>query len=378
MLIPEVCSQYRTALSLPVNISKYQFQIKIMENINSTSSEDREWQQSVLKYATPDLRKSIWQIINSLVPYLIIWYLMYKSLAYPYWITLLLSLLATGFLIRIFIIFHDCGHRSFFKSAKANKIVGMIMGIIVYTPYHKWHEQHRIHHATSANLDKRGIGDVWTMTVEEYQNSSARDRLVYRVFRNPFVLFLLGPLLVVLMQNRITNKTMNFEQKRNVWFTNIILLLIAFLISAAIGLKAFLLIQVPIIYFGHSLGLWLFYIQHQFEDVVWERQSRWSYKESAVKGSSFLKLPGVFQWFTGNTGFHHVHHLSSKIPNYNLERCHYENEMFNEVKPIMLLSTFKALHLNLWDEANRQMVRFRDVAVSKIESGFKRGTLEVQ
>ena len=350
-----------------------------MEKVNSTSSEDREWQQAVLKYATPDLRKSIWQIINSTVPFLIIWYLMYKSLAYPYWITLLLSIPATGFMIRMFIIFHDCGHKSFFRSAKANKIVGMIMGIVVFTPYHKWHEQHRIHHVTSANLDKRGIGDVWTMTVEEYQNASARDRLVYRVFRNPFVLFLLGPLLVVLMQNRFTKKAMNMEQKRNVWFTNIILLLIALLLSAAIGLKAFLLIQVPIIYLGHIIGLWLFYIQHQFEDVVWERQSRWSYKESAVHGSSFLKLPRVFQWFTGNIGFHHVHHLSSKIPNYNLERCHYENEMFNEVKPIILLSTFKALHLNLWDEANRQMVRFGDVAVSNIvESRFKRGTMEVQ
>jgi omega-6 fatty acid desaturase (delta-12 desaturase) len=333
-----------------------------MENINNNINNDRSWQYTVLRYAKPDLRKSIWQIINSAVPYAIMWYLMYKSLDYPYWVTLLLAVPATGFLIRIFIIFHDCGHRSFFRSARANNIVGTIMGILAFTPFKKWHHQHKIHHATSGNLDKRGIGDVWTMTVDEYTNASAWQRFLYRSFRNPFLMFTAGPLFVVFITNRFTVKSMTKEQKLNIYFTNIILLAMASIISVIMGINAFLLIQLPVILIAHSIGIWLFYIQHTFEDVVWERTGRWDYKTSAVEGSSFLKLPAILQWFTGNIGFHHVHHLSSKIPNYNLESCHYENEMFRDIKPIILFSTFRALNLSLWDEAGRQMIRFREFA----------------
>jgi acyl-lipid omega-6 desaturase (Delta-12 desaturase) len=336
-----------------------------MNNYNDTIQEtDRSWEKVIMKYNKPDLKKSIWQICNSFIPYLIMWYLMYRSLEYSYWITLLLSVVASGFLIRIFIIFHDCGHRSFFASKRANNIVGMIMGIMAFTPFYKWHQQHWIHHSTSGNLDKRGVGDVWTMTLEEYQKSSAKDRFFYRAFRNPFIMFTLGPILVVFFQNRITTKAETKIAKRNVYFTNIIILVIAALMSLLIGLKAFLLIQLPIILIGHSMGLWLFYIQHQFDDVSWERDNKWDYKISAIKGSSFLKLPAVLQWFTGNIGYHHVHHLSSRIPNYNLEKCHKENEIFSEVKTIVLFSTFRALTLGLWDEANRRMVGFRKQSAS--------------
>jgi len=329
--------------------------------INNIQAEDKSWQKITLKYSRPDLRKSIWQIVNSVVPYIFSWYLLYRSLEYPYWVTLLLSVLAAGFLIRIFIIFHDCGHKSFFKSQKANNIVGKIMGILAFTSFYKWHGQHWIHHATSANLDKRGIGDVWTMTLDEYLQSTRWQRFAYRAFRNPFIMFIIGPVFVVFITNRITNKKMPRKEKLNVYFTNVVLLLMAMAISAIIGFKAFLMIQLPVILIGHSIGFWLFYIQHQYDEVMWVRNSEWEYKNAALSGSSFLKLSPVLQWFTGNIGFHHVHHLSPKIPNYNLSRCHYENEIFDTIQPIRLLSTFNALSLNLWDEANMRMIGFRQI-----------------
>jgi omega-6 fatty acid desaturase (delta-12 desaturase) len=238
------------------------------------------------------------------------------------------------------------------------------MGIITFTPYYKWHHHHSIHHATSGNLDKRGIGDVWTMTVDEYLKSPVRKRFFYRAFRNPFIMFTIGPLLVVLLQNRITTRKLTKQEKSNVYFTNIMVFLMALLISLMIGIKAYLLIQLPIILISHSIGIWLFYVQHQFDDVHWERDNNWDYKISAIRGSSFLKLPAIFQWFTGNIGFHHVHHLSSMIPNYSLARCHNENAIFKEVKPINLLSSFKTLTLGLWNEASGKMISFRKIQAS--------------
>jgi omega-6 fatty acid desaturase (delta-12 desaturase) len=303
------------------------------------------------------------------------WYLMYRSLEYPYWVTLLLSVVACGFLIRIFIIFHDCGHRNFFKTKKANETVGKIMGILAFTSFYRWHGEHGVHHATSANLDKRGIGDVWTMTLEEYLKASKREKFIYRAFRNPFILFLIGPVFVVLFTNRFTKKSLTKKEKLNMYFTNMVILGMAAAISLIIGIKAYLLIQLPIVLIGHSIGLWLFYIQHQYDEVIWERNPQWEYKAAALLGSSFLKLNPVFQWFTGNIGFHHVHHLSPKIPNYNLARCHYANEIFQEIKPILFKSTFRALSLNLWDEANRRMIRFRQIPV--LEKDLKYSSVAV-
>lgn len=257
---------------------------------------------------------------------------MIQSLRISDLITLLLAILSSGFLVRLFIIFHDCGHGAFFKSAKANKVVGIILGILAFTPYYKWHNQHQIHHATTGNLDKRGIGDVWTMTVEEYLNSGKWKRTVYKAFRNPFVMFSIGPLFMIFVQNRFPKKFMTKKEKSNMHFTNLALVLIATAMSLLIGLKAYLIIQLPVIIFSHILGLWLFYIQHQFEGVSWYRSSNGDYKTAAIDGSSFLKLPAVLQWFTGNIGFHHLHHLSPRIPNYNLARCQYENDLFKEVR----------------------------------------------
>lgn len=332
--------------------------------ITAQSNNDRSWEKVIMKYNRPDILKSVWQICNSFIPYVVLWYLMYRSLNYSYWLTLLLSILAAGFLIRLFIIFHDCGHGSFFNSRNANKYVGTIMGLLTFTPYTMWTHQHAVHHATSGNLDKRGIGDVWTMTVDEYQNASKGLRFVYRAFRNPILMFTVGPVFVILVQNRITNSKMSKAEKRNVYFTNIMVLLIGTLMSLLIGFKAYLVIQLGVLIIAHMLGLWLFYVQHQFEEVSWERECNWDYRTAAIKGSSFLKLPVVFQWFTGNIGFHHVHHLSSRIPNYNLARCHRENDIFKEVKIINLFATFKTLRLSLWDEASRRMTSFRRIQVS--------------
>jgi omega-6 fatty acid desaturase (delta-12 desaturase) len=322
------------------------------------------WQKAILKYTNPDLKRSIWQICNSLIPYIILWYLMYRSLEYSYWITILLGLIASGFLIRLFIIFHDCGHGSFFKSKKYNDLTGILIGILTFTPYHKWHRQHHIHHNTNGNLDKRGTGDIWTMTVDEYKRSSAWVKLAYRTFRNPLILLIMGPIYMILIQNRFTKKQMALNERLNVWLTNAGILFTGTLFSVFFGLKAYLSIQLPVIFIAHVIGIWLFYIQHQFEDVVWERTSEWDYKTAAIKGSSFLKLHPVLQWFTGNIGFHHIHHLSSRIPNYNLPVCHNENEMFRNVKPIAMFQAFKTLRLNLWDETNRRMTSFRNIVLN--------------
>lgn len=331
-----------------------------MENNNKTKNQDISWQKIVMKYAKPDAGKSILQITNSLLPYIFMWFLMYKSLSYPFWITLLLAVVASGFLIRLFIIFHDCGHGSFFRSREASTITGILTGILSFTPYRSWHSQHAIHHATSGNLDKRGVGDVLTYTVDEYLNSTGWNKFTYKVFRNPFFLFTLGPVVMVI-SNRFTRKGMNKKEKNNIYLTNISIVLVASIISLFIGLKAYLLIQLPVIYFAHLFGLWLFYIQHQFDDVQWERGEVWDYKTAALTGCSFLKLPRLLQWFTGNIGYHHVHHLSSRIPNYNLEACHNENEMFRNIKPIRLSSTFRALWLSLWDEKQQKLISFREL-----------------
>ena len=327
------------------------------KNINK-----QDWQQVISKYDKPDIARSIWQIVNSLVPYIILWYLMYLSLDISYWITLALAFLAAGFLVRMFIIFHDCGHGSFFRTKKANKIVGTILGSLVFTPYERWHNDHAVHHTTVGNLDKRGRGDVWTLTAEEYSELSKRERLIYRLYRNPFILFGIGPFMLFVVWFRFTRKKLNPVEKRSVYITNLILLVYITGLVLLIGWKAFLLIQLPVIYIATLAGVWLFYLQHQFEDVIWLRQDEWDYKKMALEGSSYLKFPRILQWFSGNIGFHHIHHLSPRIPNYNLQRCHFENEMFHNIKPVTFMPSIRTIGLSLWDESRGRLIRFRHLA----------------
>jgi len=328
-----------------------------MVNINPQTS----WREAVMRYAQPDTKTSIWQIVNTLIPYLGLLFLMYLSLEVSYFLTLFLSVFASAFMVRLFIIFHDCGHGSFFKSAKLSETVGIILGIITFTPYHKWHRAHKIHHATVGNLDKRGTGDVWVLTVDEFLTTSKWRRRFYRVYRHPLIMFMIGAPLIFLGANRLTIKELNRKERFNVYLTNFALLLILVAAHFTIGIKAYLMIQLPIIFFGSVAGVWLFYVQHQFEGVHWYRQGEWDYKTVALQGSSFYKLPKMLQWFSGNIGFHHIHHLSPKIPNYKLEECHAENPEFSQIKPITILESFKTMKLRLWDEQNSRLITFKEL-----------------
>jgi acyl-lipid omega-6 desaturase (Delta-12 desaturase) len=319
------------------------------------------WMGIVSKYTRPVLIKSWWQLINSLIPFIILWIAMVYSLQISYWLTLLLSFFAAGFMVRVFIIFHDCGHGSFFKSHKLNLWVGIVTGFICLTPYHKWHRDHKIHHATVGNLDQRGIGDVRTLTVDEYLNSSRLDKFLYRLYRNPLFLFGIAPFFLFVFLHRFTKKYMNFRERLYVYLTNLTLAAVIFLIIQVIGWKHFLMIQLPITYIGTIAGLWLFYVQHQFENVIWTNKGEWDYKKLALEGSSYYKLPRVLQWFTGNIGFHHIHHLSPRIPNYNLEKCHNENEEFQVAKQFTLWTGLHALRLRLWNEKLNKMISFSEL-----------------
>ena len=317
------------------------------------------WKEIVAKYQQPKLSRSLWQVLNTLAPYGGLWYLMHLSLGLSNWLTAALAVLAAGFLVRIFIIFHDCGHGSFFKSRKANDTLGFIAGVLTFTPYFHWRWEHAIHHANAGDLDGRGTGDIWTLTVQEYLEASCWRRFAYRLARNPLVLFLLAPLVVFLIKERFPSRRAGRRERNSVHWTNLGVLAFAVGMTCLFGLKTYVLLQVGIIALAGAGGLWLFYVQHQFEGVYWERNAEWDYCTAALKGSSFYKLPGILRWFSGNIGFHHIHHLSPRIPNYNLERCHEAEPLFQTVKPVTLLSSFKALTFRLWDERRRKLVGFR-------------------
>jgi omega-6 fatty acid desaturase (delta-12 desaturase) len=331
-------------------------------NYNNTNKESKpDWMTIISRYNKPDALKSWWQVINSFGPYIILWVLMIKSIEISYWLTLLLSVFAAGFMIRIFIIFHDCGHGSFFKSKLLNRVVGIIAGLIVFTPYNKWHHEHKIHHQTVGNLDKRGVGDVMTLTVEEYINLSKWKKIYYRIYRNPIVLFGIAPIIVFTIAQRFPKNYMNLKERLYVHLSSLVLAAAVLLLGFTIGWKTFLLVQIPILYIATAHGVWLFYVQHQFEDVLWSKAEDWDYMNTALKGSSMFKLPALLNWFTGNIGYHHIHHLSPMIPNYNLKKCHLENTLFQEVKPITFWSAFGTALLKLYDEKKQRMVRFSEV-----------------
>ena len=316
------------------------------------------WKEIVVEYQKPSLGRALWQILNTLVPYAVLWYLMYRSLAVSYWITLPLMVLAGGFLVRLFIIHHDCGHGSFFKSRKANDILGFITGAVTFAPYYHWRWEHAMHHATSGDLDRRGMGDIWTLTVQEYLESSRWKRFAYRLARNPVVLFLIAPVFMFLVKHRFAKADASKRERHSVYWTNLAILGMAAGMSWLFGVKAYVLIQLTVMAVAGSAGVWLFYVQHQFDGAYWERGSEWNYTAAALEGSSFYKLPKVLQWFSGNIGFHHIHHLSSRIPNYNLERCHKAHPLFNSVKPVTLCSSLKSFGYRLWDEQRKELVGF--------------------
>ncbi len=313
--------------------------------------------QALAPYQKPDNRRSLWQLANTLVPYFLLWPVMVWSLNVSYLLTLALALLTTGFVARIFIIFHDCGHGSFFASRRGNDTVGIITGLITWTPYYRWRRDHAIHHATSGDLDRRGTGDVMVMTVDEFQALSPAKRWFYALWRHPLIMFTIGSFLVFTVFHRFSSKGSGRRERLGVYYTNLLLAGLVCGMIWLIGWKAFLLIQVPILFFTASIGVWLFYVQHNFEGSYWERHPNWDFFRASLKGSSFYKLPAVFQWFSGNIGFHHIHHLDSKIPNYFLQKCHQENPIF-QVKPLTFMQSLRCMRLRLWDEQNKRMVGF--------------------
>jgi omega-6 fatty acid desaturase (delta-12 desaturase) len=314
---------------------------------------------NVAKFQTASLWKARWQLINSFLPYAALWFAMDRALVISYWVMFPIAILAAGFLVRIFIIFHDCGHGSFFGSKRANNAIGALAGLVLLTPYRHWRWQHALHHGTAGDLDRRGSGDIWTLTVQEYLDSTRRQRLSYRLARNPFVLFVIAPLYVFVVHHRFAVSGAPTRERRSVQRTNWALLAIAAAMSAVIGLKSLLLIQLTVSALAGALGLWLFYVQHQFEGAFWSRSEGWNYTDAALRGSSFYKLPRILQWFTGNIGFHHIHHLSPRIANYHLQQCHEADAYFNTVKPVTLLASLKFLTFRLWDEQRNMFVSFR-------------------
>ena len=330
------------------------------------------WKDVVAKYQRPSSSRALWQMVNTLGPYFLLWYLMYLSVAVSWWIAVPLAILAGAFLVRMFIIHHDCGHGSFFKSRKANDLLGFITGVVTLTPYYHWRWEHAAHHATSGDLDRRGLGDIWTLTVLEYLESSRWKRFAYRLARNPVVLFVLAPLFLFLVKHRLPRAKASPRERYSVYWTNLAVLGMAAGLSWIFGVKAYLLIQLVVLMVAGSAGVWLFYVQHQFDDVYWERGDDWDYTTAALQGSSFYKLPRVLQWFSGNIGFHHIHHLSPRIPNYHLEMCHKAEPMFQNVKPVTLFSSLKSLTFRLWDERRRKLVGYRhlrEILKGKLTSG---------
>ncbi|MCR8643369.1 fatty acid desaturase [Paenibacillus sp. N1-5-1-14] len=317
--------------------------------------------KQVAPYEKSNTRASIKQLINTLGPLFVLWFSAYLSLSISYWLSLPIMIIASGFVIRTFIIFHDCCHQSFFKSRRANEIIGTITGILTLFPYQQWKNSHSIHHATSSNLEKRGIGDMWVLTVDEYAASSIGVRIAYRLYRNPFIMFGLGPILLFVFTNRFNTKGAKRKERISTYMTNVSILALYGLLIWIVGWQSFVLIQAPIMFVAGLMGIWLFYVQHQFEDSYFENEDEWSYVKAAVEGSSYYKLPKLLQWITGNIGFHHVHHLSPKVPNYNLEKAHNATPPLQKATTITIGTSLKSLRFRLWDERNKMFVGYRNI-----------------
>jgi acyl-lipid omega-6 desaturase (Delta-12 desaturase) len=314
-------------------------------------------------YARPDLRQAILQMINTFVPYIVLWVILIYMVekGYPLAGIVPFLFLASLFLVRIFIFFHDCSHGSFFASHGANTFLGYVTGILTFTPFTYWQHNHLVHHGTYADLDHRGVGDVWTLTVGEYRAESRIKRLAYRFYRNPFVFLGIGPGYTFLIMQRFLHQWEGKNERFSGAMTNLAILMVACAASLTIGLRTYLLIQLPVFLMAGSIGVWLFYVQHQFEGVYWSRHEEWDPVKAALQGSSYYKLPKVLQWFTGNIGLHHVHHVLPRIPNYKLQQTHDESPIMQTVAPLTVRKSLRSFSLNLWDERQQRLVSFKSL-----------------
>ncbi|HMD56292.1 MAG TPA: fatty acid desaturase [Solirubrobacteraceae bacterium] len=330
------------------------------------------WRDALAPYAQPNLTRALLDLATSVVPYLILSVAMYLLLDVSVWLALALAVPAAALLVRTFIVFHDCSHGSFLVSRRANAWLGMALGLLLYSPFLRWRHDHAVHHATSGDLERRGVGDIRTLTVREYDSLPWRARLGYRLLRNPLVMFGVGPIVALIIGPRIVAKNARPRMRRNVIATNIALAVLVGGLCWLIGWRDYLLVAGPPALLAGSAGIWLFYVQHQFEDAYWEAGGSWTYADAALRGSSFLKLPRVLQFFSGNIGYHHVHHLSARIPNYNLQRAHDENPIFHDVPTLSLWDGIRAVTLKLWDEEKKRLVTFsearREIATREIRA----------
>lgn len=322
---------------------------------------EKTLRENIKKFAVPSNKLAIWQMINTLIPYMLLIVAMYFMILYkvPYIFVILFSIIPGLFLVRIFIFFHDCTHKSFMKNRKSMNILGHIFGILTFTSFYRWQREHVKHHATVGNIDKRGVGDVWTMTVEEYQQSKWLKRFGYRLYRNPLVLFIIGPIYVFLISERLPfeNKTKRDWLSNSI--TNIGVIAIIAIVWLTVGLKYYLMIQLPIIFIAASMGVWLFYVQHQYEDVYWESNKDWDINQAALQGSSVYKLPRLLEWFTGYIGYHNIHHLNARVPNYRLKKLYYSNENLRSDKEITFFKSLKLMRLCLYDVKTKKLISYR-------------------
>lgn len=321
-----------------------------------------EWRAIIARYTGPDTLASLWQVfvtITLLVGGLILGYWLMSRAP---WATALLILPLAGLLVRTFVIMHDCAHGSFLPWPRVNDAIGFVTGVMTFTPFNQWRREHALHHASSGDLDRRGNGDVSTLTVSEYQAKTSWGRFKYRVYRHPFVLFGVGPLHMMILQRfRVFSLATGAKQLWNVWMTNIALVGLGAIAVLAFGWKSVFLVYMPAYYIAAAGGIWLFYVQHQFEEAYWEHGKEWDYATAAITGSSHLRMPGILNWFTGHIGLHHVHHLGPKIPNYRLAKAHKENPIFHAAPQLTMWSAFKTLRLTLWDETSGRMIGFREL-----------------
>ncbi len=318
------------------------------------------WREALAPYARPRVSASLLDLATSVVPYFALQVAMVLLAPVSIWLTLLVSIPAAGFLLRSYIVFHDCAHGSFLPSKRGNQLLGRCVAFIVYTPFAAWKHSHAMHHATAGDLDRRGDGDVPTMTVAEFQAAPWGARLIYRLFRHPAILFTIGPFVALVIQPRLTSRTARPRIRNSVLLTNAALAVAITGLCLLIGWQTFLLIQIPMVLLAGGAGVFLFFVQHQFEDTYWENTDAWAYSEAALRGSSYLKLPKVLQYFSGNIGLHHVHHLSARIPNYNLQAAHDGIEVFQEVPILSLWQGLRATRLKLWDEEQNKLVGFAE------------------
>ena len=316
--------------------------------------------QALAPYAVPDLRRALLDLATSVVPYVALSAAMYASLDVSYWLTLAIAVPAAGFLLRTFILFHDCTHGGFVPTRRANTWLGVALGLVVFSPFHAWRYNHAVHHGTAGDLDRRGTGDLHTLTVAEYNAASRGGRLAYRLFRNPLVMFGVGPIYSLLIQPRLVSRSARPRIRRSVIGTNVAVAVMVGGLCWAMGWREYLLVQAPTVVLGGAAGVFLFYVQHQFEDTYWQRPGDWTFADAALSGSSHLVLPQPLQFFTGNIGLHHVHHLNARIPNYNLQRAHDENPVFHTVPELSLGDALRAPRLKLWDEDRGRLVTFAE------------------